>query len=51
MIGDFILTVRTFIKQNTCFHAYKYDGHMAPISGVAIHFEKCEKCGRVRIIK
>jgi len=51
MIGDFILTVKTFIKQNICVHDYKYEGHMDPLSGVAIHFEKCQNCGRVRIIK
>lgn len=51
MIGDFILTLKTFIKQNTCVHDYKYNGHIEISNGTEFNFEKCTKCAHERIIK
>lgn len=50
MIGDIILSVKKILKQNMCIHEYKYDGHI-DVYGAMFNFEKCTKCGKLRIIK
>ena len=42
MIGDLILSIRQWIKQNFCIHDYRptcYGGH---------YYRQCIKCGRVK---
>lgn len=50
MIGEIILSIKSFLKQNMCVHEYKYDGHIDAY-GDMFNFEKCTKCGRQKIIK
>lgn len=50
MIGDVVLYIKKLIKQNTCIHNYKYDGRIDVYTDV-LNFQKCTKCGKIRIIK
>ena len=50
MIGDAILYIKKLIKQNTCIHTYKCDGRIDVYTDV-LNFQKCAKCGKIRIIK
>jgi hypothetical protein len=44
MIGDFILWIKLFFKQQTCIHFYKYV-HRKDTGG---SFEECFKRGKIK---
>lgn len=46
MIGDLIILIKTFIRQNIlCRHDYKYHSmRIYPYEG----YDECEKCGRTK---
>jgi hypothetical protein len=44
MIGDIILWCKTFIKQQTCIHKYKYINR----KDTGGSFELCTKCDKIK---
>lgn len=44
MIGDLLLELKKWFKQQTCYHDYKHVHRIDTGGG----FEQCKKCGRIK---
>lgn len=46
MVGDIILWIKQFIKQQTCIHNYKPNRISLILKGHG--FDECTKCGKIK---